>query len=90
MQIPVPEGVDIVAIGREVHAMYHAGATEKEAAERLKTRLLQGQYDKLPRLTRPFFSKMVKAALAGMWGPEHCVKGDDLPEGWTEICDEPR
>lgn len=75
---------ELEAIGGEVHRMFHAGASEKEGLERLKTRLSRGRYDELPRLLRPLFNRMVKTCLDGIWGAEHCGPGHD-----TVICDAP-
>jgi hypothetical protein len=79
-----PTDAEIEAIGREIHGMYHAGATETEALGRLKVRISQGRYDDLPRLLRPVFNRAIKAALGSMWGPDHCG-----PDHEIVICDEP-
>lgn len=75
---------EVMAMCREVHGMFHAGATEAEGLERLRTRMTRGQYDKLPRLLRPVFNRYVKMCLGYMWGPEHCG-----PDHEVVICHEP-
>lgn len=75
---------ELDAVAREVHGMWHRGATEAEGLERLKTRLSRGQYDKLPWLLRPFFDRVIKRHLGSMWGAEHCGPDHDVV-----ICDEP-
>lgn len=80
-----PSDAELEAIGREIHGMWHAGATESEGLARLKTRLSQGRYDRLPWLLRPVFNRAVKTVLGHIWGPEHCG-----PDHEIVICDEPR
>lgn len=75
---------EVEAIGREIHRMWHAGATEAEGLDRLKTRLSRGQYDKIPRLLRLVADRHVKRVLGFMWGPSHCG-----PDHEVVICDEP-
>lgn len=79
-----PADAEIEAIGREIHGMWHAGATEADALARLKTRLSQGRYEQIPRIFRPVFNRAVKNALGCMWGPGHCG-----PDHEVVICDEP-
>jgi len=83
MQLGPTDG-EVEALGREIHGMFHAGATEAEALARLRTRLSRGAYDKLPRLLRPIFDRATKNSLGHMWGPDHCG-----PNHEVVICDEP-
>ncbi|HXC83865.1 MAG TPA: hypothetical protein VNV62_18610 [Trebonia sp.] len=75
---------ELEAIGREIHGMWHAGATEADGLTRLRARLSNGRYDKLPRLLRPVFNRVTRTVLASMWGPDHCG-----PDHEIVICDEP-
>jgi len=76
---------DAAAIAREVHAMWHAGATREEGLERLRTRMSQGRYDELPGPLRLLFRPLLRRILNGIWGPEHCGPGHEVV-----ICDAAR
>ena len=75
---------ELDAVGREIHGMFHAGASRADALERLKTRLSRGRYDEIPRLLRPVFHRAVKRCLAGLWTTQACG-----PDHEHVICDEP-
>jgi len=88
MKIRVPDGVDLEAAAREVHRMWHQGATEAEMTERLAIRLSAGAYREMGGLMRRLCRRWAAAVLPGIIGPGHC--GAQLPEDWTVICDEPQ
>lgn len=77
---------ELLAVGREVHGMFHAGASKDDALARLRTRLSRGRYDELPRLLRPMFSRFTKQLLdSTIWGADHCGHDHEIV-----ICDEPK
>ena len=77
---------EIVDLARELHRMWHAGASQAEAIERAQRRLSRGQWQTIPRLYRPWFTGFIKIAfLRPVWGDQACGPDHDVV-----ICDEPQ
>jgi hypothetical protein len=69
----------LISACREVHGMWHAGASREEGLERLQRRIPRGLVPKL------IYNRGMRKQFAMAWGPEHCGPDHDIV-----ICDDPR
>lgn len=65
-------------LARELHRMWHAGASQAEMLGRLRTRISRGRWREIPWLERKMFDPILRRLLKGVTGPGHCGPGHDV------------
>jgi hypothetical protein len=80
---------ELERVGREIHGMFHAGATETEAFARLKGRLTKNarRIDDMPWLIRLWCTWGARILFRGMWSTAPC---HPATRGRLVICDASR
>jgi hypothetical protein len=75
---------ELERLGREIHGMYHAGASRDEAFTRLKNRLTKNyrRIDDMPWPIRQWCLGGARILFRGMWSDRPCKH-----QGRLDICD---